>query len=144
MTFFGPENDVETREQLMPVYIAITCSKAKFDETYRDFDSNSVTSRINVNTFEKCWSSIYLNKDDLEKKIGLPEDDAHSVKGVYLVWSVTREIKYGLGQFDMFTPALNKTYLGVVTDEVLKEHLPKTAIDLELQRKHFRIDKDKL
>ncbi|MGV8150626.1 MAG: hypothetical protein ACP5NV_02760 [Candidatus Woesearchaeota archaeon] len=126
----------------MPIYIALTCSKAKFDDTYRDFDSNSVTSRINVNTFNKCWSNVHYNKgnDGLENMIGLPEDDNHSKKGVYLVWSVTNEIKYDQGMMDLYTPALNKTFIGVVTDEVLKEYLPKTAKDLELQRKHFGID----
>lgn len=135
--------DIETRSMLMPVYICLTRSKASYNERTTDFDSNAVTSRINISTFGKCWMDVFFNKErGLEDKYQIPEEDSKSKRGIYMVWSVTKAPQSHYGEVSFDSPTLNRTFIGLINEEFLKKHLPKTARDLERQAYYFSLDKD--
>jgi len=132
------ERDIETGKQLNPVYICLTCSEAGYNERKTDFDSNSVASRVNVETFSQCWRDVFYNRNNgLEKKFEIPKEDNQSIRGNYLVWSVTKFPQTPWGEVDFPTSTLNRTYIGIITEEFLKKTLPKTATDLKKQIRHF-------
>lgn len=134
------ETDVENGNNLMPVYIALTCSKAYSAQRKSDFDSNSVTSRINVETFKNCWADVFYNKKDgLEDKLKIPETDKNFIEGIYLVWSITKKPETPWGEIDFLAPSLSKTYIGIIKEETLQHHLPKTALDLKRQKLHYNL-----
>jgi hypothetical protein len=142
MSFMGIEKDVENGDKLSPMYIALTCSKAYYDRVKSDFDSNAVTSRVNVETFKDCWTDVFYNKNDgLESKITIPETDKEYVEGIYIVWSITKRPETPWGEVDFLSPCLSKTYVGVVREEALQYYLPKTALDLQKQKLHFGLIK---
>jgi hypothetical protein len=134
----APETDVENGNKLMPVYIALTCSKADYDKRLSDFDSNSVTSRINVETFKNCWTDVFYNKNDgLEDKLEIPETDKDYIEGIYLVWSITKKPATPWGETNFLTHSLSKTYIGIIREESLQHYLPKTFLELKNQKLHF-------
>ena len=139
----GYMRDTETQERLEPVYLALTCSKATSNRFY-DFDSNSVTARINVRTFSKCWSNVFSNNDrGLGKSFVIPETDKDFKSGFYLLWTCCKkpeEPDGGLYYLDG-GEILNKTLIGLVNEEFLKKKLPNTSGDLMKQRFHFHLDK---